>query len=107
VPDELSGERSESEVRNDPRHLAGIGTDRVLQAPLAGGRGHRSAGEPKFPGPVEMIHIKGLAIQDAKMNLVEMDRMGVRGGIDQLPQFETSQTRPSCDGGGPSSVFQQ
>ena len=93
MPDKLPGEGSEAEVRNNSRHLAGIGTDRILQTPFAGGRRNGGTGEPKLSGSIEMIDIKRLTVQDAKMNLMDMNRMSIRGGIDQLPQFETSQVR--------------
>src|SRR5690606_41418211 len=107
VPGRLPGEGSEPEVREDPRHLSGMGADRILQSPFIGRRGERGTGEPKLSGPIKMVDIKRLAVQDAEMNLVDMNRMSVRSGVDHLPQFETSQARPGADRLGRAPVRHQ
>lgn len=85
MPGILPGIRPE--LDNNPRHLPRRAPDCIFPALFIGVRLFRRAGKDKLAVAGKMTGVKGLAVQDLKLNLVQMDGVGDKTGVDQIPDL--------------------
>ena len=105
MPDVAAGEAGEG--HDDSRDHAGVGSDGILPAGLIRvGRLWRAQEVQLTLGLIEP-GLVGLAVEDLEAHQVQMNGMGIVGGIDQGPDFGRAQHRLFRDRHTPMRSIQQ